>query len=59
MAVAISAVLSVGSIQTDHLPQSILLPEFGLDPRLLKNGPVCTENLIRVEAVMESPKLAE
>jgi hypothetical protein len=26
---------------------------------LVGNGPVCTENLIRVDDVMESPKLAE
>jgi hypothetical protein len=27
--------------------------------KLKTEGPVCTENLIRVDAVMESPKLAE
>ena len=26
---------------------------------LFSSAPVCTENLIRVDAVMESPKLAE
>jgi hypothetical protein len=31
----------------------------GVDPRKLERALVCTENLIRVDAVMESPKLAE
>ena len=41
-----------------HKSNSLAVPN-AQNPGNSNNNPVCTENLIRVDDVMESPKLAE
>jgi hypothetical protein len=48
--------LSVGNIRIEINPLRIVLFD---QTNLRVTPPVCTENLIQVDAVMESPKLAE